>query len=123
MNRNLRHKLNINQHKNTEDVIDWFKSINERHLYKFVVFEIKDFRPFMKESLERARHNHKLSYNISEKYINNNNNNKDNCNSIDAKNSNNYNNNKFKPNNKSHKNISRQCCGFQKRNLSICLRY
>ena len=52
----------------------------------------------MKESLERARHNHKLSYNISDKYISNNNNNKDNCNSIDAKNSNNYNNNKFKLN-------------------------
>ena len=112
MNRNLRHKLNINQHKNTEDVIDWFKSINETHLYKFVVFEIKAFHPFMKELLERARHNHKLSYNISDKYINNNNNNKDNCNSIDAKNSNTYNNNKFKLNNKSHKSISRQCCRF-----------
>ena len=123
MNKTLRHKLNINQWKNTEDVIDWFRSINEKQLCKFVIFEIKDFYPSMKGLLEGAGYNHKLSYNISDKYISNNSNNKDNCNSIDTKNGNNYNNNKFKFNKESHKNISRQYYGGQKRHLLICLRY
>ena len=30
MNKELTRKLNINQWKNTEDVIDWFKSINDK---------------------------------------------------------------------------------------------
>ena len=30
MNKERRHMLNINQWENTEDVIDWFKSINEK---------------------------------------------------------------------------------------------
>ena len=30
MNKERRHTLNINQWKNTEDVIDWLKSINEK---------------------------------------------------------------------------------------------
>ena len=32
MNKELKHKLNMNQWENTEDVIDWFKSINEKQL-------------------------------------------------------------------------------------------
>ena len=30
VNRELRHKFNLKQWKNTDDVIDWFKSINEK---------------------------------------------------------------------------------------------
>ena len=49
MNKELRHKFNLNQWKITEDVIDWFKSINEKQLCKFVIFDIKDFYPSIKE--------------------------------------------------------------------------
>lgn len=48
MNKELKHKLNMNQWENTEDVIDWFKSINEKHICKCVVFDIKDFYPSTK---------------------------------------------------------------------------
>ena len=51
MNKKLRHKFNLNQWKNTKDVIYWFKRINEKHLCKFVIFDIKDFYPSIKESL------------------------------------------------------------------------
>ena len=51
MNKELRHKLDLNQWENTEDVIDWFKSINEKHICKCVIFDIKDFYPSIKESL------------------------------------------------------------------------
>ena len=37
-NKELRHKLNINQWKNTEEVIDWFKSIKDKQHCKFVIF-------------------------------------------------------------------------------------
>ena len=48
MDKELRHKFNLNQWKNTEDVIDWFKSINQKQLSKFVIFDIKDFYPSTK---------------------------------------------------------------------------
>ena len=48
MDKELRHKFNLNQWKNTEDVIDWFKSINQKKLSKFVIFDIKDFYPSTK---------------------------------------------------------------------------
>ena len=51
MNRELRHKLNMNQWKNTEDAIDCFKSINEKQFRKFVIFDMKDFYPSIKELL------------------------------------------------------------------------
>ena len=40
MTKELRHKLDMNQWKNTEAVIDWFKSIKEKQLCKFVIFDI-----------------------------------------------------------------------------------
>ena len=43
VNKELRHKLNLNHWKNIEDVIDWFKSINDKQHSKFVIFDIKDF--------------------------------------------------------------------------------
>ena len=51
MNKELRLEFNLNQWKNTDDAIDWFKSINEKQLCKFVIFDIKDFHPSIKESL------------------------------------------------------------------------
>ena len=63
MNKELRHKFNLNQWKNTEDVIDWFKRINEKQLCKFVIFDIKDFYSSIKESLL------KQSLDFAEKHI------------------------------------------------------
>ena len=37
--------------KNTEGVINWFKNIPNKHLYKFLKFDIKDFYPSIKEKL------------------------------------------------------------------------
>ena len=33
----------INQWKNTSTVIDWFITIQDKHLHSFVIFDIKDF--------------------------------------------------------------------------------
>ena len=41
-------KLNMNNWKNIEGVIDWFKIIKEKRLHKFVIFYIKDFYPSVK---------------------------------------------------------------------------
>ena len=43
----------------TEDVIDWYKNINQKQLCKLVMFDIKDFYPsikksFLKQSLDFA---------------------------------------------------------------------
>ena len=63
VNKELRHKINLNQWKNTEDVIDWFKSIKDKQRCRFVIFDIKDFYPSVKESLL------KQSLDFAEKYI------------------------------------------------------
>ena len=63
MDKELRQKFNLNQWKNTEDVIDWFNRINEKHLCKCVISDIKDFNPSIKESLL------KKSLDFAEKYI------------------------------------------------------
>ena len=41
----------VNQWKNTQNVIEWFMSIEEKRKYKFIVFDIKDFYPSIKETL------------------------------------------------------------------------
>ena len=41
INKELRYKFNLNQWKNAEDVIDWFNSISEKQLCKFVIFDIR----------------------------------------------------------------------------------
>ena len=43
--------LQLNQWKNTKDVIDWFKNIKNKSRHKFVVFDVKDFYPSIKQSL------------------------------------------------------------------------
>ena len=63
VNKEFRHKLSMNQWKNTDDVIDWFKSIKDKQHCKFVIFDIKDFYPSVKESLL------KQSLDFAEKYI------------------------------------------------------
>ena len=63
VDKELRHKLNLNQWKNTEDGINWFKSINNKQHCKFVIFDIKDVYLSMKESLL------KQSLDFAEKYI------------------------------------------------------
>ena len=51
INRRLCTSLNINQWKNTASVIEWFKRIEQKHLYKFIIFDIKDFYPSIQEEL------------------------------------------------------------------------
>ena len=51
INKLLCTRLNINQWKNTASVIEWFKRIEQKHLYKFIMFDIKDFYPSIQEEL------------------------------------------------------------------------
>ena len=53
----------MNQWKNTEDVIEWFRSIKDKQHCKFVIFDIKDFYPSIKESFL------KQFLDFAEKYI------------------------------------------------------
>ena len=41
----------INQWKNTVSAIKWFNSLKDKHLMKFVMFDIKDFCPFITQDL------------------------------------------------------------------------
>ena len=49
VNKELRHKLNLNQWKNTEDVIGWFKGIYKKQGCRFLISHIKDFYPLINE--------------------------------------------------------------------------
>ena len=51
INKRLCTRLNINQWKNTASVIEWFKRIEQKHLYKFIMLDIKDFYPLIQEEL------------------------------------------------------------------------
>ena len=44
-------RLNINPWKNTGSVIEWFKKIEQKHLYKHIMFDIKDFYRSIKDEL------------------------------------------------------------------------
>ena len=46
VNNELRQKLNMNRRKDTEDVINWFKSIREKVIHIFAILDIKDFYQF-----------------------------------------------------------------------------
>ena len=41
----------INQWKNTVSAIKWFNSLKDKHLMKFVMFDIKDFYPSITQDL------------------------------------------------------------------------
>ena len=49
INKNISQKFELNQWKNTDIVIDWFKQIKNKHLRKFATFDIKEFYPSIKE--------------------------------------------------------------------------
>ena len=51
INKELRNTLQLNQWKNTKDVISWFKEIENKPRCKFILFDIKEFYPSIKESL------------------------------------------------------------------------
>ena len=51
INKELRNILMLNQWKNTTEVINWFKCIKNKPKYKFVVFDVKDFYPSIKQTL------------------------------------------------------------------------
>ena len=53
INKTLSEETKVNEWKNTESVINWFKSIPNKHLYTFLMFDIKDFYPSIKEKLLR----------------------------------------------------------------------
>ena len=44
-------KLSVNEWKNSISVIKWLKNINNKRLYKFLEFDIKDFYPSINETL------------------------------------------------------------------------
>ena len=50
-NKNIREAMGLNQWRNTDTVIDWFKSIRNKHLCKFVVFDITEFYPSITANL------------------------------------------------------------------------
>ena len=49
INKKISQKFELNQWENTDIVIDWFKQIKKKHLYKFATFDIKQFYPSIKE--------------------------------------------------------------------------
>ena len=51
INKRLCTSLNINRRKNTASVIEWFKRIEQKYLYKFIIFDIKDFYTSIQEEL------------------------------------------------------------------------
>ena len=54
VNQNLRNKLQFNQWKNSENVIDWFKKIEKKNNYVFIKFDIAEFYPVISESILRT---------------------------------------------------------------------
>ena len=51
INKNIQENLQLNRWENISTVIDWFITIQEKHLHSFVIFDIKDFYPPIKEKL------------------------------------------------------------------------
>ena len=55
VNQNLRKKLQFNQCKNSENVIDWFKKIKNKNNYVFIKFDIAEFHsPIFETILQTA---------------------------------------------------------------------
>ena len=47
----MRNKRQFNQWKNSENVIDWFKKIENKNNYVFIKFDIAKFYPSMSETI------------------------------------------------------------------------
>ena len=43
--------MGLNQWRNTDTIIDWFKGVRNKHLCKFAAFDIKEFYPPITENL------------------------------------------------------------------------
>ena len=57
INSKLTESLGVNQWKNSDNVIEWFKNIQNKSMYTFTIFDIKDFYPSITETLlEKAIH-------------------------------------------------------------------
>ena len=66
INSKLQESLSVNQWKNSNSVIEWFKGIRNKSAYTFSVFDIKDFYPsitetLLKKSLDFARNHINIS--------------------------------------------------------------
>ena len=63
-NKNIREAMGLNQWRNTDTVLNWFKSIHNKHLCKFFVFDIKALTfatrifQMMKKQLFNMQENH-----------------------------------------------------------------
>lgn len=55
INKDLKAKTEVNQWKSTGDVIQWFNSIEDKNAYTFTLFDVKDFYPSIKETLDFAK--------------------------------------------------------------------
>ena len=51
VNNTIKTTLNLNQWKNTNEVIDWFINIENKHQYTFIQLDIKDFYPSITEKI------------------------------------------------------------------------
>ena len=51
INKTLSEEIKVNEWKNPESVINWSKSIPNKHLYTFLMFDIKDFYPSIKKAV------------------------------------------------------------------------
>ena len=70
INDKIRAKLNSNQWKNSQTVIEWFKNINEKSNHTFVSFDIVEFYPSITEELlDRVIEWAKSITRISNEYI------------------------------------------------------
>ena len=71
INMKLFQATKINQWKNTVSAIKWFNSLKDKHLMKFVMFDIKDFYPSITQDLLNKALNFSREYiYISKWYIN-----------------------------------------------------
>ena len=50
-NKNIREAMDLNEWRNTDTVIYWFKGIRNKHLCKFVIFDIKEYYLSITENL------------------------------------------------------------------------
>ena len=58
INKQLKAALNVNQWQSTNEVIKWFTDIPNKGQHRFIVFDIKDFYPSIRESLMKKAINY-----------------------------------------------------------------
>ena len=70
MNLAIKEHFSFNQWKNTQKVIDWFNEIPDKKVQKFVVFDIKEFYPSIKEQLLKEASDFANDFENDKKIIN-----------------------------------------------------